>query len=97
MTCWASGHGVSPSSPGLALVRQCLVRQCEAWLGPVCHGEGHRRWHGGLRLSLPSSRMDLVCSGLEWRGEAGLVRQGAVWRGLARADDLSTGGQGPLC
>jgi hypothetical protein len=79
--CWASGNGVSPSG----------VWRGEAWPGEARRGKagqgvGHRRWHGGLRLSLPPSQ------GWTWRSSAGRGWEGKdmARRGTAWAADSST-------
>jgi len=54
---------------------QDMARPGVAW-----PGKGHRRWHGGLRPSLPPSQ------GWTWFGAArrGAVRRGKARRGLVR-------------
>jgi hypothetical protein len=71
---WASGNGVSPSQVGPSSARHGGARCCQARQGGARRGMGHRRWHGGLRPSLPPSQ--------GWMRH-GAARYGAFWRGLA--------------
>lgn len=60
----------------------------ECWPGVARRGKGHRRWHGGLRPSLPpSQRVDGARPGLPRQG---VVRFGTARSALARAADSST-------
>lgn len=94
--CWASGNGVSPSRAGFGLAMPGEARRGEVWFGGAWQGKGHRRWHGGLRPSLPPSQ-GWICLGT---AGLGMVRRGGAWAAghvTARAADGSTGGFGSHC
>jgi hypothetical protein len=80
----AYGPSLPPSLADVA--RRGAARPGMAVRGADGHGMGHRRWHGGLRPSLPPSQ------GWTWFGVArrGEARRGMAWRGAAWAADSST-------